>query len=208
MDHVPFTQCGGNAGRCGVSNRRKAMSPPFHVSLVAIALIAALGSLPASAQRGGGGGFRGGFNRGFAGPGFNRGFVGPRFGFNRGFVRPALRLQPWLRRAALRFQPRLRQSPVRLFWASRLCRAGLRRAAALVVGTATTALVGLGAAAAVVGLGAADAPAVGVRGLALPLKEQRRLIGMESCDWPSVSATEALSGRTVLSAAAGHSTCG
>jgi hypothetical protein len=31
------------------------MSPPFRVTLVAMALIAALGSLPASAQRGGGG---------------------------------------------------------------------------------------------------------------------------------------------------------
>jgi hypothetical protein len=35
------------------------MSPPFRVTLVAMALIAALGSLPASA-RGGGGGFHGG----------------------------------------------------------------------------------------------------------------------------------------------------
>jgi hypothetical protein len=38
-----------------------------------------------------------------------------------------------------------------LCWASRLYRAGLRRAAALVVGTATTAMVGLGTTAAVVG---------------------------------------------------------
>ena len=68
------------------------MSSPFRVALVAMALIAALGSLPASARGGGGGfhggGFQGGFNRGFVGPGFNRGFFGPRFGFNRGFVGP------------------------------------------------------------------------------------------------------------------------
>jgi len=70
------------------------MSSPFGVFLVAIALMAALGSTPVSAQRGGGGGgfrgggFQGGFNRGFVGPGFNRGFVGPRFGFNHAFVGP------------------------------------------------------------------------------------------------------------------------
>jgi hypothetical protein len=61
------------------------MSPPFRVVLVAMALIAAMGSPLVLAQRGGGGfrggGFQGSFNRGFVGPGFNRGFVGPRFGF-------------------------------------------------------------------------------------------------------------------------------
>jgi hypothetical protein len=64
------------------------VSPAFRVTLVAMALIAALGSLPASAQRRGGGfhgwGFQGGFNRGFVGPGFNRGFIGPRFVASRG----------------------------------------------------------------------------------------------------------------------------
>ena len=63
-------------------------------------LVAALASVPASAQHGGwggggfrSGGFQGGFNRGFVGPGFNRGFgpgfnrgFGPGFGFNRSFA--------------------------------------------------------------------------------------------------------------------------
>ena len=116
------------------------MSPPFRVTLVAMALVAALGSVPASAQRGGGGG--GGFHgRGFQG-GFNRGFAGP--GFNRGFRPGSHRVQPWLLRAALRLQSWLRRAPLRLFWTSRLCRAGLYRAAALVVvgTTTTTAMVG------------------------------------------------------------------
>ena len=90
---------------------------PFRVALIATALLAALGTQPASAQRGGrgsfvGGGFRGGFvgprggvfvgPRGgvaFARPGFNRGFVGPRGGvfFRPGFgwVGPGFVGGPW-----------------------------------------------------------------------------------------------------------------
>jgi hypothetical protein len=87
------------------------MLPSFRLAMVAITLIAALGSHPASAQRGGRGGFvgprggaafvgpRGGAFVGprggvFVRPGFNRGFVGPRFGFNRGFVGPRVFVGP------------------------------------------------------------------------------------------------------------------
>ena len=74
------------------------MLPSFRVAAVAMALITALGSLPASAQRRGafvgprggaafvgprGGAFIGPRGNAFVRPGFNRGFVGPRFGFNR-----------------------------------------------------------------------------------------------------------------------------
>ena len=114
------------------------MSSPFRVALVAMALIAALGSLPASA-RGGGGGFHGGDSG----------------GLQSRFRRP--RLQPWLLRATLRIQSWFRRTALRLFWPSGLCRTscvcrpGLRCAAAVVgVGTAT-AVVGVGAAAAMVG---------------------------------------------------------
>jgi hypothetical protein len=68
------------------------MLPSFRLAIVAITLMAALGSHPASAHGGGG---RGGFvgSRGGA-FGFNRGFVGPRFGFNRGFVGPRVFVGP------------------------------------------------------------------------------------------------------------------
>ena len=66
------------------------MTPPVRTSLLAVTLIAALGAIPALAQRNGwrGPGFHGG---GFAGP--HPGFVGPRPGFGRGFVerRPGFR---------------------------------------------------------------------------------------------------------------------
>ena len=68
------------------------MLPSFRIVIVAITLMAALGSHPASAHGGGG---RGGFvgSRGGA-FGFNRGFVGSRFGFNRGFVGPRVFVGP------------------------------------------------------------------------------------------------------------------
>ena len=60
------------------------MLPSFRIAIVAITLMAALGSHPASAHGGGG---RGGFvgSRGGA-FGFNRGFVGPRVFVGPGFV--------------------------------------------------------------------------------------------------------------------------
>ena len=84
---LPLASVPSAAGGVGFENGGKPMISPFRISLLAVAMIAALGMVPASAQRGGwnGGGGRGGFNRGFAGP---RGFVGPRAGFNRGFVGP------------------------------------------------------------------------------------------------------------------------
>ena len=89
--------------------RRNTMSPPFRVALAAMAVIVALGSHPASAQRGGRGGFAGGgFRGGFVGPRGGFGFVGPRGGafigprggvffrpgFNRGFVGPRVFVGP------------------------------------------------------------------------------------------------------------------
>ena len=130
---------------------------PFRVALVAMVLVAALGSHPASAQRGGRGGFAGG--------GFRGGFVGPRGGV---FVGP----RGGVRLCAAGFQSRLCRAT---WW--RLLSAGLRlgwpwlpgwclrrpwlrrRPVALVVGwlgtaAATAALVGVGTAAAM-GLGTA-----------------------------------------------------
>ena len=130
------TDDGANCNQPSERSRR-AVDGPFRVALVAMALIAALGSLPASARGGGGGNI-------------------PRWGITGGlqsrFRRP--RLQPWLLRATLRIQSWFRRTALRLFWPSGLCRTscvcrpGLRCAAAVVgVGTAT-AVVGVGAAAA------------------------------------------------------------
>ena len=119
---------------------------PFRVSLVAMALIDCLGLTPCLGPAGRG-----------------RWWRIPRRGLPGGLQSRVRRpwLQPWLRWAALRLQPWLRRSP--FFWASflrrasclrwptRLCRAGLRRAAAVVV-VATATMVGLGTAALVGGL--------------------------------------------------------
>jgi len=72
------------------------MTSRFGVSLMAVTLIATLGTVPALAQRAGGNGpgfHGGGFvgpHPGFVGPspGFGRGFVEPRPDFRRGFVEP------------------------------------------------------------------------------------------------------------------------
>ena len=85
----------------------------FGLSLMAVTLIATLGTVPALAQRvgGNGPGFHGG---GFVGPhpgfvapnpgfghrfveprqGFGRGFVGPRPGFRRDFAEPQVVVRP------------------------------------------------------------------------------------------------------------------
>ena len=86
----------------------------FRFAMVAVALVVALGTHSASAQRGGRGGFVGGpgFRGGFVAPGFRGGFVGPRGGFgfvgprggvfvrpgfNRGFIGPRVFVGPGIR---------------------------------------------------------------------------------------------------------------
>ena len=78
------------------------MTPPVRSCLLAVTLIAALGTVPALAQRDvrGGPGFHGGGfvgpHRGFVEPrpGFGRRFVEPRPGFRRGFAEPRVVVRP------------------------------------------------------------------------------------------------------------------
>jgi len=78
------------------------MIPLFRISLLAVTLIATLGTVPAWAQRAGRGGpdFHGGGSvgphPGFVGPrpGFGRGFFEPNPGFKRGFVEPHVFVRP------------------------------------------------------------------------------------------------------------------
>lgn len=78
------------------------MTPPVRIFLLAVSLTAALGAVPALAQRGerGGPAFQGGGvvgpHPGFVGPHpeFGRGFVERRPPFRRGFVQPRVFVRP------------------------------------------------------------------------------------------------------------------
>ena len=78
------------------------MTLRFGISLMAVTLIATLGTVPALAQRAGanGPGFHGGGfvgpHPGFVGPnrGFGHGFVEPRRGLRRGFAKPHSVVRP------------------------------------------------------------------------------------------------------------------
>lgn len=78
------------------------MTPPVRISLLAVTLTAALGAVPALAQRAepGGPAFQGGGfvgpHPGFVGPRpeFRHGFVERRHPFRRGFVQPRVVVRP------------------------------------------------------------------------------------------------------------------